>query len=67
MNIARWHLGYPWCVSQVVETTLNILFERYGTNLGRALGAASCARPYGLPRTSRRAEAALNETVVPVK
>jgi hypothetical protein len=35
VNIARWHLGDPWCVSQVVEATLNILFERYGTDLGR--------------------------------
>src|SRR5215831_12631730 len=35
VNIARWHLGDPWCVSQVVEATLNLLFERYGTDLGR--------------------------------
>jgi len=35
VSIARWHLGDPWCVSQLVELTLSILFARHGTSVGR--------------------------------
>ena len=35
VTIAKWHLGDPWDVSRLVQLTVNTLFERYGTDLGR--------------------------------
>jgi hypothetical protein len=34
VNIARFTLGDPWCVSELTEATVHRLWERYGSALG---------------------------------